>query len=561
MTTGGAPSVVTFLFTDLVGSTELTDSLGDEGAQEILRIHNAVVRTEVGRHAGSEVKTMGDGFMIAFRGPTSALACAVAIQRAIAQHNHEQPAREFMVRMGLNAGEAIQEEADFFGAAVIVAARIAALADGGEILTSEAVKQLGQGTRGIEYEFKGEFQLKGLREPHRVYQVVSGPAGRPAVAALRRPRFVGREEELEELKASLESVLAGAGKFILLGGEPGIGKTRLAEELARHARRRGFRVFRGRCYETEAASPYVTFVEILRDYLRGRPDDALLDELGDDAAEMAKLVPELRRRIPIRDDSARLPPEQERYRLLETVRRWLEGLAHQRAVLLLIEDLHWADSASCLLLRHLAPSLMSAPILVLATCKEENLQSLDRLSGALAEFGRLQLYRHMTLGGLAGAAFKEILSGMGSGEPPAELAEAIHEQTGGNPFFVTELVNHLDAEGKLFGPDGDWRQALSEGEWEIPESVRVVIQRRLSSLSEETRKVLTVAAAVGKEFSYETLEAVGEVSSEELLDVLEEGIRMGVIEETEGAATRFRFTRQFTRQTLLYVGSENPPRG
>ena len=302
-------------------------------------------------------------------------------------------------------------------------------------------------------------------------------------------------------------------------------------------------------------------MEILRDYLRGRPDDALLDELGDDAAEMAKLVPELRRRIPIRDDSARLPSEQERYRLLETVRRWLEGLAHQRAVLLLIEDLHWADSASCLLLRHLAPSLMSAPILVLATCKEENLQSLDRLSGALAEFGRLQLYRHMTLGGLAGAAFKEILSGMGSGEPPAELVEAIHEQTGGNPFFVTELVNHLDAEGKLFGPDGDWRQALSQGEWEIPESVRVVIQRRLSSLSEETRKVLTVAAAVGKEFSYEMLEAVGEVSSEELLDGLEEGIRMGVIEETEGAATRFRFTRQFTRQTLLYVGSENPPRG
>src|SRR4030042_258993 len=131
MTMGGGPSVVTFLFTDLVGSTELTDSLGDEGAQEILRIHNAVVRTEVGRHAGSEVKTMGDGFMIAFRGPTSALACAVAIQRAIAQHNHEQPTREFMVRMGLNAGEAIQEEADFFGAAVLVAARIAALPPGG----------------------------------------------------------------------------------------------------------------------------------------------------------------------------------------------------------------------------------------------------------------------------------------------------------------------------------------------------------------------------------------------------------------------------------------------
>src|SRR3990172_927931 len=166
------PSVVTLLFTDVVGSTQLTDLLGDEAAEEILRVHNALVRAEVAHHGGSEVKTMGDGFMIAFDSVTSALACAVGIQKAIAEHNREQPTREFMVRMGLNAGEAIREEADFFGAAVIVAARIAALGEGGEILTSEAVKQLGLGMRGIEYTFKGEFQLKGLREPYRGYQVV-----------------------------------------------------------------------------------------------------------------------------------------------------------------------------------------------------------------------------------------------------------------------------------------------------------------------------------------------------------------------------------------------------
>ena len=550
MTRGGGPSVVTFLFTDLVGSTELTDSLGDEGAQEILRIHNAVVRTEVGRHAGSEVKTMGDGFMIAFRSPTSALACAVAIQRAIAQHNHEQPARGFMVRMGLNAGEAIQEEADFFGATVIVAARIAALADGGEILTSEAVKQLGQGTRGIEYEFKGEFQLKGLREPHRVYQVVSGPAGRPAVAALRRPRFVGREEELEELKASLEAVLAGSGMFVLLGGEPGIGKPRLAEELARQARSRGFRVWRGRCYGTESAPPYVPFVEILRDYIEERPEDVLLDELGDEAPEIAKLVPELRRRIPIDGDGVPLPPEQERYRLLEAVRRWLENLAHRRPVLLLIDDLQWAGPASCLLLRHLAPSLTTAPILILATCREENLQSLDHVPAVLAEFGRLQLYRHITLAGLAVPALKEILSGMGSGDPPAGLVETIHNQTEGNPFFVTELVNHLDAEGMLFGSGGEWRPALPKDEREIPQSVRVVIQRRLSSLADATRRVLTVASVVGTDFTYDLLETSAEVASEELVDGLEEGIRMGMIQEAEGAAALFHFAHQLTRQTL-----------
>ena len=550
MTMGDGPSVVTFLFTGLVGSAELTDSMGDEGAQEILRIHNSVVRTEVGRHAGSEVKAMGDGFMIAFRSPTSALACAVAIQRAIARHNQEQPTREFMVRMGLNAGEAIQEEADFFGAAVIVAARIAAMAQGGEVLTSEAVKHLGLGVRGVEYEFKGEFQLKGFREPYRIYQVTSGPAGRPAVAALRRPRFVGREAELDMLKQSLEEVLAGSGKFILLGGEPGIGKSRLAEELARHARSRGFRVWRGRCYETENAPPYVPFVEILRDYMEERPEDVLLDELAEEAPVIAKLVPELRRRIPIDDDDAPLPPQQERYRLLEAVRRWLENLAHRRPVLLLIEDLQWAGPASCLLLRHLAPSLTAAPIVILATCREEDIPSLDYVSETLAEFDRLNLRRHISLGGLPATALKEILSGLGSGEPPVELTEAIHEQTEGNPFFVTELVNHLHAEGKLFGAGGEWRQTLPQDEQEIPQNVRVVIQRRLSSLDEATRKLLTVASVVGRDFTYDLLETSTEVSSEELLDGLEESIRMGMIQETEGTAALFHFAHQLTRQTL-----------
>ena len=560
MTSGGAPSVVTFLFTDIIGSTQLTDSLGDEGAQEILRIHNALVRAEVARHSGSEVKTMGDGFMIAFESPTSALTCAVAIQRAIARHNQEQPAREFMVRMGLNAGEAIRGETDFFGATVIVAAGIAALAEGGEILTSEAVQRLGEGMEDISYEFKGEFQLKGLREPHRIYQVVSGPGGRPAVAALRWPPFVGREEEMEELKRSLEEVIAGSGLFSLLAGEPGVGKTRLAEELAQHARSRGFRVFRGRCYDTEGAPPYAPFVEILRDYIQSRPDDVLVDDLGDDAPEIAKLVPELARLIPIQGDSAPLPPEQERYRLLEAVRCWLENLAHQRPVLLLIEDLEWADPASCLLLRHLPPSLVTAPILILGTCGAENLSSLDHLSAAIAEFGRLQRYRHMTLRGLTTAALEQMLAGMGGGEPPAELVEAIHEQTGGNPIFVTELINHLDAEGKLFGPDGRWRPPVPRDEWPIPESLHVVIRRRLSSLDEATRRVLTMAAAEGKDFSYDSLEAQADVPSEELLEGLDEGIRIGMIEEVEGTAVGFRFTQQLTRRALLYPVSENRPR-
>jgi tetratricopeptide (TPR) repeat protein len=404
--------------------------------------------------------------------------------------------------------------------------------------------------RGIEYKFKGEFHLKGLREPYRIFQVVSGLAERPAVAALRRPRFVGREEELADLQRTLEQVLTGSGLFMLLAGEAGVGKTRLAEELARHARSRGLRVFRGHCYETEGAPPYMPFVEILRDYIQGRPDDVLLDELGEDAPEIAKLAPELARRIPIDGDSSPLPPEQERYRLLETVRRWLKRMADRRPILLVIEDVHWAEPASCVLLRHLAPTLTTAPIFVLATCREEDIEASPSLTAALAEFGRVQVYRRVRLSGLDVPAIRELLAAMGRGEPPQGLAEALFQETAGNPFFITELVNHLDMEGKLLDRDGQWQAAVSPKEWDVPESVRAVTQRRLSDLGEETRKVLTVASVAGREFTYDLLEALSEVPADSLLDSLDEAIRMGMIEETEGAVASFRFPHQLTQQTL-----------
>jgi class 3 adenylate cyclase/tetratricopeptide (TPR) repeat protein len=550
MPTSREPSVVTFLFTDVVGSTQLTDALGDEGAQEIMRIHNALMRAEVARHGGSEVKAMGDGFMIAFTSVTSALACATDAQRSIARHNQENPTREILVRMGLNAGEAIAEDEDFFGAAVIVAARISALAGAGEILTSEAVKQLGQGMRGVEYKFRGEQQLKGLRESFRIYEVLASVAERPAVAALRKPRFVGREKEMETLGQALDEVAAGPGLFMLLSGELGVGKTRLAEEVARQASTRGFRVWRGNCYGTEGAPPYVPFVEMLRQYIQDRPEDVLIDELADDAPIIARLVPEVGRRIPITADSARLPPDQERYRLLDAVKRLIETTAQRRPLLLLVGDLHWADAATSSLLKHLAPALQDARIFILATCAEENLPSDHPLSVVLAEFARLQRYRRLTLRGLSAPAVRELLTGLGDGETPEGIAQTIYDQTEGNPFFATELINHLVAEGRLIGPQGEWQTQLPSESWQTPESVRVVVQQRLATLSEDARRLFAVAAVAGKDFTYDLLETLEEVPSDALLDGLEEGVRMGTIEEVAGAAARFRFSHQLIRQTL-----------
>jgi predicted ATPase len=139
---------------------------------------------------------------------------------------------------------------------------------------------------------------------------------------------------------------------------------------------------------------------------------------------------------------------------------------------------------------------------------------------------------------------------MGSGEVHPGFVEAIYEETEGNPFFLTELIRHLDSEGKLLDASGDWRRDFSPQDWDIPESVRVVIQRRLDSLTDETRRVLTVAAVAGRDFTYDLLETLDEVPSESLLDGLDEGVRVGMIEEAEGAVARFRFSHQMTRQTL-----------
>ena len=543
-----SPSVVTFLFTDIVGSTHMTDTLGDEGAQEIVRLHNALVRAEVSRAGGSEVKTMGDGFMIAFNSVSAALNCAVSIQRAIGQHSKDNPAREIQVRMGLNAGEAIQEEDDFFGAAVIVAARINALAEGGEILISEAVKQLTQGVRGIECKFKGEFSLKGLREKYRVYQVV--PIGGADVTALRRARFVGREKEISIMKTHLDETSAGLGRMVMLCGEAGAGKSRLADEVARDARTRGIRVWHGQCSAIEGAPPYLPFVEVLRQYVEERPDDVLIDELGEEAIEIAKLVPDIARRIPVRGETIPLPPEQERYRLLEAVRALIDSLARRRPTLLLLEDVHWADRASCMLLRHLVRSVTSAPIMILTTARIDEISQAHPLSDAIAEFGRAHAFSQIDVQGLGVTEVTEILQSLGAGDPPDGLAGTIFEATEGNAFFVTELISHLSSERLLIDEDGAWRRDFQKEHWDVPHSIRAVIQHRIATLSEDSRRILAIAAVIGRQFNYEVMDTLEDIQPEALIEALDDGVRMGMIEQVKGAASGFRFTHHLIQQTL-----------
>jgi class 3 adenylate cyclase/tetratricopeptide (TPR) repeat protein len=544
---------VTVLFTDVEGSTDLTTRRGDEAAQEILRAQRELVRQQVERHSGHEVKSLGDGFMVAFASARRAVACAVGIQRALAEHNRRQPPdQQVRVRIGLNTGEVIQEEADLFGEAVNAAARIAAKAKGGQILVSETLRGVMGRAKDVDLVDRGRFRLKGFPERWRLFEVVWQEEGAVAPALLERTPFVGREAERAELRRCLDQVTRGQGALVMIGGEPGVGKTRLAEELLLEARQRGNLAWTGHCYEMEGAPPYIPFVEILKAATRVLPPAALRETLGDSAPEVAKLLPELRRLFPDIPPPLELPPEQERYYLFNSMQEFMERSGRAQPLLLVLEDLHWADDSTMLLLQHIAQRLHEMPMLILGTYRDVELDVARPLARALQELTRQRLAHDLALKRLPQAGVEAMLRALSGQEPPASLVKAVYRETEGNPFFVEEVFKHLAEEGKLFNAQGRWHPGLSIGELEVPRGVRLVIGHRLERVCQECRRVLTTAAVIGRGFSFEVLEALGEVEADVLLDALDEAERAHLIASASGGPeARFTFAHELIRQTLL----------
>jgi class 3 adenylate cyclase len=378
---------VTVLFTDVVGSTQLRTGRGDAFAQRILREHFALVRPYIEQHSGQEVKTMGDSFMVAFSSARGAVDCAISVQRALAEHNRNNPEQQVQVRMGMNTGETIREEGDLFGAAVDAAARIVAKAAGGQIFISETTRSVVGSMEDIALVDRGPFWLKGFPERWRLYEVlwqeekISTVAAPPHIAE--RTPYVGRENERADLRRFLERAKSGHGSLVMIGGEPGVGKTRITEELEAEANRHGFLTLKGHCYEMEGAPPYIPFIEILQLILQLVEPNMLLDTLGDAAPEAAKLVPELREQFPDIPEPRKLAPEQERLYLFNKLSAFWGRLANKRSLLIIIEDLHWTDEPTLLLLQHLAQRIHEMPALIVGTYRTTELDLARSLAKAL----------------------------------------------------------------------------------------------------------------------------------------------------------------------------------
>ncbi len=377
----------------------------------------------------------------------------------------------------------------------------------------------------------------------------------PAAARVTWARFVGRAEELSALKAAVEAALGGHGSLVLVGGEPGIGKTRLVEEAGVYARLRGAQVVVGRCFEGEAALPYLPFVEAMREYVLSRPAEALQQELGDGAAEIAKLVPELLQRLPVIEPLPKIPPEQERYRLFESICAFLVNAARTTPLVLVLDDLHWADKPSLLLLRHLVRRLGESRLLLLGTYRDVELDRRHPLAEVLAELRRERLYDRILLRGFSAPEVRLLLEALAQHELAGrgfELAAAIHRETEGNPFFIGETLRHLVETGALARREGRWVIGVSSvAEMGIPEGIREVLGRRLSRLSEECNRVLAHAAVLGRDFDFAVLGRMVQLDDDALLAAIEEALTAHlVLESRSRSAATYAFTHALVRQTL-----------
>jgi eukaryotic-like serine/threonine-protein kinase len=369
--------------------------------------------------------------------------------------------------------------------------------------------------------------------------------------------FVGRREEMDQLKEALEGALSGRGSLAMIVGEPGIGKTRLAEEFAVYSGLRGAQVLTGRSYEGEASVPYRPFIEALRQYVRSRPDDELRSQMGPGAPEIATMVSDVRQRFPDIEGAPTLEPEAERLRLFESITQFLRNAAAGSPLVIHLDDLHWADQPSLRLLQHMARSTAADRLLIVGAYRDVELDRTHPLSDALAALRRLPNFHRVLLRGLPLETVSELLGVLEPSEDAAAgraaLATALHRETEGNPFFIREVIAHLIETGKLAHEGGRWvGKVATISDLGIPEGVREVIGRRLSRVSPGCNRMLTAASTMTGGFSWEALRAINpDMQEAELLDVLEEALRAQLVAERKGDATgSYDFTHALIRQTL-----------
>ena len=536
---------VTFLLTDIEGSTAAWETDADAMAVALAR-HDEIVEQVVTSRGGRLIKTRGEGdatFSV-FDRPSAAAAAAIELQEAIL-HEPWALSEPMRIRVALHTGEVELRDGDYFGRAVNRAARLRSLADGGQILCSGATAELVIDSLSDDVVLLdlGTRQLRNLARPEHVFELrletaddsraptIEAPMERPGLpGVLAGPGpFVGRGREFERLLSAWQTTLAAGTAAVLISGEPGVGKTRLAGEWSRQAYEQGAVVLYGRCDE-DLGAPYQPFAEALRSLVPCLGTTRLRGLRGVEA--LLPLIPGLTDVLPDLAAPPRADADTERYALFDAVVALLEVAATSAPVVLILDDLHWAAKPTLLLLRHLLRFGEHARVLIVGTYRSTDLDRSHPLAAMLADLHRDGSANRLALSGLDEDDVTAYVAEAGYDDE--DLARALASVTGGNPFFLIEALRHVDESG------GRWDPST------LPQGVREAVSRRLSRLPAETNKALAAAAVVGSRFAVELVERV---VGDDLVDAFDEACKAGIVVEEPGGL--YRFNHAIVRQSLL----------
>jgi pimeloyl-ACP methyl ester carboxylesterase/class 3 adenylate cyclase len=538
---------VSVLFTDVVGSTALMQRLGDDRYDSLRRLHMELLRGQIS--------------VAVFVSAIDAVGCAVAMQQEIHRHHQQYDEADHLpLRVGIDVGEPIREGNDYHGTPVVVASRLSNDADGGQILVSQLLRRL-VGNRG-EYTFRDleprlvkgisdsfplcEVGWEPVREevPAEVTSIERQPVTIPLpaeLASIGQTPFVGRGAEIEKLDHCWQLAVSGQRQLAVVVGDAGVGKTRLVAEFARKLHEDGATVLFGRA-DRAGLSQYQPVAEVLAQYVASlRPDEVL--RLRTRWPNLVGLVPKLRQS---EDGDQREEPslpesDEDHFRLIQSVTALFDEIDTESPILLVVDDLHWAAKPTFQLLSHLVRAPGSRRLLI-GTYREAGLARTDPLSEAVADLRRDRSLQRISLSGLDKGETAALI-----GDAQPGIVAAVYDQTEGNPFFIEEVLRHLEETEAVTRRNGRLVAPRAITQHTIPESLRDVMGQRLSRLSDECASVLTIASVIGRHFSVDALERASDVSGGQLLELLEEAVGAGVIEEVQHAVGHYGFL-----QALLY---------
>jgi class 3 adenylate cyclase/tetratricopeptide (TPR) repeat protein len=535
------------VFTDMVGSSQLRSSLGDDPADDLRKAHDELLGAAVSGHGGIVLRWTGDGLKASFGSASAAVAAAIDMQRAVDRYGRRADAiAPFQIRIGVSVGEVTEEDDDIHGVAVIEGARLEAMAGPGEILATDLVVRLGQRRLDVGFEEVGSHQLKGLEQPVTVFRIIDTASDRAtrqvprAVALDRRDPLVGRAEPLAVGLRMWDRVQSGAAATVLVAGAPGIGKSRLVAQLVDRAHADGALVLAGVC-DSDLAVPYQPFA--LAFAVAPATDDELALALDEGTGPLGPLFPG--RRSGRFEDAGPAA----RFELFDAVVALVDRLAQDQPLVLVLEDVQWATASTVQLLRYLVRNTAGTRVLLLATYRAEEVGVDHPLHDVLVESHTSDDVTVLELGPLRLPDVTELVAGRAEGAPPErvdEFARRVFSESGGSPFFVCELLDHLAATGGL-----ERLLARRDGiaELPVPDSVREVVGQRLARLPEGSTDLLSSAAVIGLTFDLDLLSHLSGRPAEQVLESLEQVERVALVREVE--AGRFTFAHAIVRSTLV----------